>query len=227
MRRFALIVAFACLPAPAIAADIVDPPEAATWSGAYAGIHAGLGRGDVSLYTTSSGAVPTDADTSGWIYGAHAGYNLQMNALVLGVEADIDGSDIGGEPDYSRYNSADGYVFSQNWQASLRARIGIANDKLLIYGTGGVAWGNFTADYWSTPTPLRNESRTETHQGTVWGGGVEYALTSQITLRAEYLAYDFGEQVYGDSNPAVLPANAPVTFDTGHNVVRAGFSYRF
>ncbi len=227
MRCLAMIVALACLPAPAIAAEDLDPLQSTPWSGAYVGLHAGLGGGDVSLYTTSSGAAPTDDGTSGWIYGAHAGYNLQLDALVLGVEADIDGSDIGGEPDYSRYNSADGYVFSQNWQASLRARIGVANEQLLLYGTGGVAWGDFTSSYWSTPTPLRNETKTETHQGTVWGGGIEYALTSQVTLRAEYLAYDFGEQVYGYSNPAVAPANAPVTFDTSHNVVRAGFSYRF
>ncbi len=227
MRRVSVFILLALSSTGVNAADIGTEPIATGWSGAYAGLHAGVAQGDVSLFTTSSGAVPTDDDTDGWIYGVHGGYNLQMKTLVLGVEADYDAGDIGGAPDYSRYNSADGYVFSQNWQASLRARIGVAHENLLLYANGGVAWGNFTSDYWSTPTPLRNESQTQTHRGSVWGVGAEYAITSQLVLRAEYLAYDFGDQVYGYSNPAVLPANAPVTFDTQHNVVRAGFSYRF
>ena len=35
-------------------------------------------------------------------------------------------------------------ALEQNWQASLRARAGVALDRLLVYGTGGVAFSEAT-----------------------------------------------------------------------------------
>ena len=107
LKSFALAaVASATLAASAGAADlprrapppVFTPVPVFTWTGFYVGVNAGYGwnNNDVSV-TLPSGATFTSDDEGGFVGGAQVGYNYQIGALVLGLEADLQYADLGGE----------------------------------------------------------------------------------------------------------------------------------
>src|SRR5690242_10960471 len=143
-------------PAPAPECDF-------TWTGFYIGgnIGYGWGDGDVDFNPLPDAATfgflnprTLNTDPSGVIGGGQIGFNWQWNKwLVLGVEADFQGTDIEGDerdeafagfnvvptdPDRLRAAHARMQYFG-----TARGRLGIAPIcRLLIYGTGGLAYGN-------------------------------------------------------------------------------------
>jgi len=109
--------------------------------------------------------------------------------------------------------------------------------RLLIYGTGGFAYGN--VDY-SANTNFNNGITfpvdfTETKTGWTAGGGLEYALTNHWTVRAEYLHYDLGDEnrtqiklIGGVPQTAPPPVfHVRYNFETSGEIVRAGFNFKF
>src|SRR5262249_3764244 len=108
------------------------PSVAATpfsWTGFYLGAHAGYGWSNVDWQGLSD-----SLEGSGWLAGGQIGYNWQRGALVFGLEADASGNWMDG--------SRAGNTYEIDWQASIRARLGLAvnNNRTLLYTTGGVAW---------------------------------------------------------------------------------------
>jgi outer membrane immunogenic protein len=94
------------------------------WEGAYAGINAGYGLGNIKTYTNSftvdktTGGVEEISNSNlasyigGAIAGGQFGYNyLLSNHIMLGVESDIGWADI-----YNNVNPADSQAFSINTQ---------------------------------------------------------------------------------------------------------------
>src|SRR5438046_3106700 len=102
MNRLALVVAAALAGATlsmgALAADIPvkEPPRLVapfSWTGFYVGAH--VGGAWSSIDTSNPDPLNTvftlnhpfaSQDASSWIWGAQAGYNLQFNQVVIGVE---------------------------------------------------------------------------------------------------------------------------------------------
>lgn len=126
---------------------------------------------------------------SGLLGGGQIGYNHQINHLVLGVEADLQGADVNGVTrilGFRQHVSLDSF-------GTARARLGYAFDRLLIYGTGGFAYGEVGLDYTLGGVSIR-QRRLQT--GWTAGAGVEYALTSQISIKAEYKHLDLGPEAY-------------------------------
>lgn len=244
---------------PALAADmpvkahapILAPAPAPTWTGFYIG--ADLGGTWFNQSTTwnplpssaAFGAFPnTGTDrASGVIGGVHAGYNYQLAPIwVVGIEGDWDGASAkgtvtqpilanpGGAPGVGAVTSLSSKL---DWLASVRGRLGVlATPTVLAYVTGGVAWGQFgysanavnPALGYSAPVAFN-----QTQTGFVVGGGVEWMMTNNWLLRAEYLYYGFnsGPNVVGAS--ATFPA-FPSNYVWGKNnvnVARAGVSYKF
>jgi outer membrane immunogenic protein len=154
------------------------------WSGFYVGAHAGYAFGNFDVYTPSTGA-RSRPDGNGVFGGVQAGYNYQMNQVVLGVEADgslggIDGSGApGGVPVDAELK----------WQSTVRARAGYAFDRFLAYGTAGVAFGQGEA----SSAAAKDK---QTHVGYAVGGGLETAITQNVTLKTEYLYTDLNKQEY-------------------------------
>jgi len=66
-----------------------------------------------------------------------------------------------------------------DWQGSFRGRAGFAVSKALIYGTGGIAFGNISHTYTNLITGI-SETASNTRTGWTAGGGVEVALTPNI-----------------------------------------------
>ncbi len=188
---------------------------------------------------------------NGTIGGAHLGYNFSTQSLpilgqlagtfsgipliggvggtggVIGVEGDVDGTDFRGAAAFP--GGAGGTFFNQvreNITGSVRGRIGIAVDRALFFATGGVAFGQFTENYGfsGAVTQLTTDSLTTTRVGFTVGGGVEYALTTNFSLRGEYRYSEFGRFVNINS---AATGNFNTTQHLYQQRFTVGFSYKF
>jgi outer membrane immunogenic protein len=106
----------------------------------------------VTGHATNTGdqpVAPVSFDNKGAFGGVQIGYNLQLNRnWLVGVETDFNASDIKGQGSSVSLVDVSGitqqFSASQNidWFGTVRARAGwLATDALLLYGTGGLAYG--------------------------------------------------------------------------------------
>lgn len=220
------------------AADI----EAVTshdWSGPYAGIQAGYGWGEATANTELIEDVivlsdpisldpPEDGsiDAEGVLGGLHAGYNLQTGNLVFGIEGDAELTDMDGDTDVLR-QVEDPPVATQekeyDWLASLRLRAGYAMDRALVYATGGLAVGDVDMSFALLDGSF-DESETETAFGWTVGGGLEYAVTDNLSVRVEYRYTDLEDTSFGGIGEEFL---ADYTYENDFHAVRGGVSLYF
>jgi len=211
-----------------------------SWTGFYIGGHVGGGFSDTNvsavnqLVVSDVGQLGTDG--SGVVGGGQIGYNWQFAPnWVLGIEGDISGTGIrnnatapvtlGGFPvGFGINHEADRSI---DWMASVRGRLGWVWDRWMVYGTGGAAWADVNYRTNFAGIPVNNPVSTNvTLSGWVAGGGIEYAVANNWTVRGEYLYYDFGNETV--INPTVAPGfNYLTTFDNKIHVVRAGVNYKF
>jgi outer membrane immunogenic protein len=193
------------------------------WSGFYAGVQVGYAWGDDKTveFGTLTG-VPTGLSLGyspdGIVGGVHAGANYQMGMFVLGVEGDIEASGISGG---TRNLLLRGNDFDVAWQGSIRARAGVAFDRVLVYATGGVAYADMEHTY---VNGLIAEKASGGEWGYTVGAGVEYAFTQNLTARVEYryTAFDKVTNASVVSFPGFSYTQEP-EFQT----VRGGLSYKF
>ena len=190
-------------PAPVLVAPQYD------WSGFYVGINGGGGWG--RSHSDLTGGI----DTSGGLAGGTAGYNVQLGHLVLGLEADIDWSNIGGSS--SARDCALGCSVENKWLATGRGRVGYALGSFLPYVTGGVAAGDVSA------SANGFSGMDSTQVGWAAGAGVEYGITQNLSAKVEYLRTDLGHFNCG------LNCGPTPTDNVGFNanVVRGGLNLRF
>ncbi len=242
-------VAVVALAGTALAADLPSrraPPVFAppppipvfTWTGFYVGGQVGyeFGRdnGLAVATATGNGLAANGSRSNGVIGGAHIGYNFSSQSLpflgsflggfgsgvVVGIEGDVDGSS-------ARANYALGGIGVSNRddiEGSIRGRLGYAFDRFLVYGTGGAAFGDFRNSYVNTLTG-GGDTLSHTRVGYTVGGGVEYAVTNNFSLRAEYRFSDFGN--YTDILGGTTAGGVAVRHRDTENRVQGGFSYKF
>ena len=172
--------------APAFA----PPPPVFSWTGAYVGLNVGGGfKADNSFGRAG--------DVSGVVGGGQIGYNYQISPLfVVGIETDFQGTSL-------RTTNV-----SLPWFGTVRGRAGFAllNSTLLVYGTGGFAYGELNSPF-----------RSDVHTGWTAGGGVEYAFLPNWSAKVEYLYTDLER----NGGFAVGPQRAKF------HTVRAGVNYHF
>jgi outer membrane immunogenic protein len=154
-----------------------------------------------------------NADGDGWLGGAHVGYNHQFDAIVVGLEADIEATNVKGD-DGGGGGIVDEFEFE--WMGSVRARLGYAFDRFLVYGTGGYAFMHGSSNN------NLGESDSNTFHGWTVGAGGEYAITEVFSVRAEYRYTDFGSEVV--SQPI---GGYGMDVDPDLHAVRLGVSYHF
>jgi outer membrane immunogenic protein len=143
--------------------------------------------------------------TSGGAFGGHVGYNLQSGQLVGGVEADAM---------FSNLSNSGAFSLNEKFLTSIRGKAGYAFGDFLAYGTLGVGFSTAQYNNWFG-------SRSTTLTGAVFGVGGEYALTRNVSLRAEYLRYQFGDISYS----AWPYTGQSMTAST--NLLRVGASIHF
>jgi len=177
------------------------------------------------------GGGQTGNNTGGVVGGGQIGYNYQFGtSIVVGAEADIQGTSITGG---NQGNTIGGYPsplppaggvlvplatgnggnVSLPWFGTVRGRAGwLVTPTLLVYGTGGFAYGEVTA---------LNFSNTRT--GWTAGGGVEWMFMPNWSAKVEYLYTDLSSG----------GATGGWGWNWGNhrhpqlNVVRAGVNYHF
>jgi len=175
------------------AADIVAEPVAHDWTGFYIGAHVGYGEANFDGCADCEDSPGSDMegselDLSDVVGGGHLGYNFQMDSLVLGVEADF--TWVGFKDSYETANG-DHLSGDVDYLASIRARAGYAMDDMLIYATGGVAFTEAKAE---GDQHGNNDDAKFNDIGGVVGGGLEWAASDLVSLRAEGLYYFFGDK---------------------------------
>ncbi|MEL6227210.1 MAG: outer membrane beta-barrel protein [Pseudomonadota bacterium] len=147
-------------------------------------------------------------DDTAFLGGLHIGLNRQSGHIVYGVEADITfASDI-------------------EYLASVRGRVGIARDHMLIYGTAGVAFFERDSDNVTDNFPGVDLGHDDNHVGFVVGGGAEFMIGHSLSVGAEALYYSFDDD---DREIDFNGANGArdVHMDNDFWAVRGRVSYRF
>jgi outer membrane immunogenic protein len=212
LAAFALSVGAGAADAACIGPSCATDVRPALWSGTYAGFNIGYGwQGDrnadlvvLDQYGNpyATGPLPHDLGGDGVIGGGQIGYNVQMNGLVIGLEADLQGSAAGG--DRTTHFPAGGVVAFDysttrevEWFATLRGRLGYAFDRTLVYVTGGLALGevHYDAHYaYSNPalTGGATFSRRDLGLGYAIGAGIEQAFGANWSVKLEYQFIDLG-----------------------------------
>lgn len=257
---------------PRRAAPVVVPVAPAfTWTGFYIGGNAGYitdldrysiatsGVAAANIANVAAGARPPLVETrsrDGFTGGGQVGFNYQVNFVVFGVEADIAYTDFGttGTAFGTPVAGAPGGLLNTfrqelDYLGTVRGRVGLAFDRVLLYGTGGFAYGQVqnTASFANAAGAVQFFGRTDRiDTGYAFGAGVEYAVptdsffnafnifgSNAVTLKAEYLHFDLGTS---NVNVAALPSvtagavssGAYISrFETKGDLFRAGLNFKF
>jgi outer membrane immunogenic protein len=193
------------------------------------------------------------SQSAGFLGGGQAGYNWQTGAFVLGVETDFDGSTLSksfnnvGSPFAGPFATAAGLggdAFTINgknsltWLGTTRGRVGFVvtpDNRLMIYGTGGVAYGGGNSQFSvrdNTTGSVLSANPSSSRVGWVIGGGAEYAVTNNITIKGEYLYADLGSSKFTTTPNGFATANFPGVVASGKigwnaSIFRAGVNYKF
>jgi outer membrane immunogenic protein len=231
------------------------PSRASTWTGFYFGLNSGAAWPDTHNVRFSGtdtgtggfgseigdGTTPRQARLDwgkSFTGGAQAGYNLQVGGIVLGMEADLQW--LNGHAEFSadstnplRPTITTSATREMNMLATLRGRLGATLwERSLLYATGGLAIADATLQIASTcpgcaPPRDVTSSSAGTPIGWVIGGGYEAALTDRLSLKAEYLHYDLGEnrtKITYDY-PGNTSSMTGKVRDEG-NIVRVGINFK-
>jgi outer membrane immunogenic protein len=228
---FTGLMAASALAFSANAADLSAPASgykdntpAAAWTGFYFGANLGYGSAASSDQLACTTAACTGALASfgglspaGWLGGIQLGYNWQGfgSPLVLGIETDIDAGTILGQG-----SDAAGNAYKSRLQAvgSLRGRVGYGMDRALVYFTGGLAYGSVDNEA-DGGAYANNPSKVVT--GYTVGGGLEYKVKRDLSLKAEYQYINLGTN---DTAPSFSAIGGTVREDA-FNTVRVGLNY--
>jgi outer membrane immunogenic protein len=205
--------------------QVVAP--AFTWTGVYAGVHAGWGiaapkenAADASVLFTAGYSKSVNAP-NGFLAGPYIGANYQFsNNVVIGLEADYSFSAVKGKAHGLGDAGFGPMAYSVNARlqnlGTVLGRLGYAFDRWRPYVTAGFAWGRAKS---TVQIPGFASANANDHTGWVAGAGVEYAATNNVILRAEAMYVDLGEKRYGQLVPVRVHARG--------GLARVGVSYKF
>jgi outer membrane immunogenic protein len=247
---------------------VFTPVPVFTWTGFYAGLESTyvftdrqristVGISPVNINNVAIGARParTSITDDGFAnIGGTAGVNYQFTpgaGFVVGVANSIDWTDLsrrrlvigtGNNPSQFRQNL--------DYLGTLVGRVGYAFNTVMVYGLGGLAYGNVVTDarFFNPAFALTFAGRRDDFEvGYAFGGGVEVAIPTDsflntfalgkfiglkydaLTVKAEYVHYDLGTR---NTLVAAIPgvgagAGYVSRFRTEGNLVRVGFNYKF
>jgi outer membrane immunogenic protein len=225
------------LPSRAPPPAYVPPAPIFTWTGIYVGgqigyawtsganSFTGFGPGGTFI-SANPGGTP-----NGVIGGANVGYNYQINQFVLGLEGTVDGTSISSQGT-AVFPGGGGISASTDMpiQGRITGRLGVAWDRALIYAKGGIAFGGFDTNISAYgPGFYGTDNISSTRVGWTVGGGIQYAITNNWSVRAEYLYTDWGS-INENFGAGLAPAAGAFFNGNRHinqNQVQVGFDYKF
>ena len=188
--RMSLVVGAVAVLAASISANAADLPRAAPMPTKAAPVYG-----------------PPPFTWNGFYLGVNGGW-------VLGLEADMDWSDVDGT---TNFNCPAGCTVRNKWLNTDRGRIGYAFGNFMPYVTGGLAVGDIKV------TNPGFAGTDPTQLGWTAGVGAEYAISGPWSAKVEYLHVDLGNFNCGLSCGPTATDN--INFH--ENQVRGGINYRF
>jgi len=237
-------------PAPVVAAVY-------SWTGFYVGGNIGYGWGQntdpfVSLvdpapvvgfagYFAAGGNVFPNLRPAGVIGGGQIGYNWQMKQFVLGAVADFQAANIRAsstvfvDPPGAPVPSFQTLSQRLDFLGTVRGKAGVAFNNVMLYGTGGYAYGrvrsSMTADFTPAVPIIFSGTSTEWRSGWAAGVGGEYGI-GPWSVGLEYLHYDLGRSSVTavgvpPTSTAFAASSLAASQRTAGDIVRATFNYRF
>jgi outer membrane immunogenic protein len=253
---------------------ITGPVALLPWTGVYFGANGGYGFANssiaylpndpASLAGTCGGTghgqcIPSaDFHRDGALAGGQVGFNWQVNPFwLIGVETDYQWSNFK-TTTLSNFHLGNvgvtGMITDESVTSfgTLRLRVGVLPvTALLLYGTGGLAYGHIGTDYnvpavgtgavtaggfsyscvAGGPACFAGAS-SKTAVGWTAGAGGEYAITNNLTFKAEllYVVLDApgGTAVAQGTTAGTVPASFTVNFSQAHfAALRVGANLRF
>ena len=226
------------------AADVGVAETSVDWSGFYVGAFAGYGGASFDGVTDSS---EEDTEDSTWMsgdiqwgltYGGYAGFNIDNDGIVFGLEADFGGADFS-ETSRDVGTPTDIDTHDVDWIGTFRGRVGATYENTLVYMTGGLALAGSTFEAIDNKgcasDPECNEFGSEDQNSEdllsvsyVIGAGLEHRFHENVSMRLEGLYYGAmtehtfeKDQLHGD-----MDAGDYAKID-GMMQFRAGIGYHF
>jgi outer membrane immunogenic protein len=220
------------------------------WNGFYIGANAGIASGQ-SLKLSGNGPFQffIDNDTvprtiavfpltvSG---GGQIGYNMRIkdSLSIVGFEADFNMMSLSESEDYYHVLGVLRITHAEHkldWLSTLRVRTGfMPQENMLIYGTGGLAFGrassavSFTGTGGCPISTCSSASNSSTSLGWVAGAGIEFALKKNWSVKGEYLYYDLNDNRTAGQDARFAPLGWLYSDDPlKGRLVRAGINYKF
>ncbi|UNF42398.1 porin family protein [Bartonella krasnovii] len=121
----------------------------------------------------------------------------------------------------------EGYSLKEKWSGATRVRVGFAAvDRIMPYVAGGIAytqlqWVDFLKAETAGGTEVASaklSDHSKTFVGFTIGGGVDFAMTDNVLLRAEYRYSDYGKKAFEKDGDKVAYRT---------NDFRVGVAYKF
>lgn len=187
----------------------------ADFSGPYVGVQLGYGKTTADVSGTVGGTSFSGDDSEGGVnYGILGGYGRQFGNFYLGGELEASLSNA----EYSQtVNGVSGRI-EQDWTLGAALRAGyVVAPNTMIYGRAGIVSTNFEG---SATNGASSVSADENFTGFRFGGGVEFLVTQNIGLRAEYTRTEYADKTFTSG------ANT-VNIDGHEDLFRIAVSFKF
>lgn len=202
------------------------------WSGPYVGAHVGYGWGNVDVTDTNGGVTPGpfNYNTQNIFGGGTVGFNLQIERVVIGVESDLGYMNVDGAGTIPSSTSPyhQDLTLDSGFYADVTGRLGLTFGDTLFYGKGGWAYFDSKAQQVTTK-PGYSPTSTGSFDGWVYGGGIEHKLSDHISLKVEYLHFDFNAQ--GGAQTSITDPPTGFVYTNTHepsvDTVKIGVNYSF
>lgn len=206
-------------------AAVAAQAQTVDWNGPYIGLEGGYGSGQSTGGLRVSGfTIPYDVHPDGVIGGGHLGYDWQSGHLVLGIVGDAEGASITGRSTTTTAQFTTKLL--NNFDASIRGKVGFAFDRLLFYGTGGVAFGSVNTQY-SCPTCLNApgpyDQISDMRVGWTAGAGIGYMIDPRWSTAVEYRYTNLGSRTFSDPITTASDSGNKFSFSS----VQLAVSYHF
>ena len=209
MRNYSPKIAMIAAATSLISFPVFAASEQAPFNGPYVG-------GALTLHDFGSGATVSPSATitlddknkvGGGIYG---GYGVQMDQIYFGLEGGFYLNNTP-EPTFS-FDTTNGGLKAKN-TFDISGRAGFVAEQVLFYGLGGYTNTKFD----TTGLAANVDKRLG---GFRYGGGIEFAMTPQFSIRAEYTRAEYKKW-------DVASGTNTITLDPDENRFLIGASFHF
>jgi outer membrane immunogenic protein len=192
-----------------------------TWQGPYAGVNAG------GIWSSTSAAIDENNTVgdfngggAGFMGGAQAGYNWMLGPVVLGGEADFQGSTATTALTGGAGASQISATSALPWFSTFRARVGYSLGSVMPYVTGGAVWGHQTLSGFDSSAGGSFSAANNFWTYAV-GVGMEGRIAQAWTAKLEYLWIGTPDTALSS------PASTSISERSIGNVVRVGLNHHF